>query len=50
MVSVQARMHEDSGVARTIDAIERDFKAAFPEVQWSFFEPEEKDEAAGLEA
>ena len=44
MVSVQARMRDDAGIARRIDAIERDFKAAFPEVQWSFFEPEEKDD------
>ena len=43
MVSVQARLREDVGSARQINAIERDFKAAFPEVQWSFFEPDDKD-------
>ena len=42
MVSVQARLREDVGSARQINAIERDFKAAFPEVQWSFFEPDDK--------
>jgi cation diffusion facilitator family transporter len=44
MVSVQARLREDVGTARQIDAIERDFRVAFPEVQWSFFEPEDKGE------
>jgi cation diffusion facilitator family transporter len=44
MVSVQARLREDVGSARQIDAIERDFRVAFPEVQWSFFEPEDKGE------
>ncbi|MEO6154103.1 MAG: cation diffusion facilitator family transporter [Thermomonas sp.] len=43
LVSVQARFRVDVGVARQIDVIEREFLAAFPEVQWSFFEPEVKD-------
>lgn len=42
MVSVQARLRHDVGSATQIDAIERDFRLAFPEVQWSFFEPEDK--------
>lgn len=42
MVSVQARLRHDVGSAAQIDAIERDFRVAFPEVQWSFFEPEDK--------
>ena len=42
MVSVQARLHRDVGSAAQIDAIERDFRVAFPEVMWSFFEPEDK--------
>lgn len=42
MVSVQARLRHDVGSAAQIDAIERDFRIAFPEVQWSFFEPEDK--------
>lgn len=43
LVSVQARLRVDVGVARQIDVIEREFRAAFPEVQWSFFEPEVQD-------
>lgn len=43
LVSVQARLRSDAGVAGQIDAIERDFRAAFPEVQWSFFEPDVRD-------
>jgi len=42
MVSIQARLRHDVGSAAQIDAIERDFRLAFPEVQWSFFEPEDK--------
>lgn len=43
LVSVQAEMREERSVralAGQIDAIERDLKAAFPEVRWSFFEPD----------
>lgn len=45
MVSVQAEMREEHSVralAEQINAIEREFKAAFPEVRWSFFEPDIK--------
>lgn len=48
MVSVQARMREEQSVATLIDQIntvERAMKQAFPEVRWSFFEPDTK---AGL--
>lgn len=43
LVSVQARMKEDSDVdamLRQITSVERGLKAEFPEVRWSFFEPE----------
>ena len=43
MLSVQARMREERDVAvllRQITAVERAVKAQFPEVRWSFFEPE----------
>lgn len=43
MLSVQARMQEERDVAvllRQITAVERAVKAQFPEVRWSFFEPE----------
>jgi cation diffusion facilitator family transporter len=45
MVSVQAQMREEHGVAALIDqinAIERALKQSFPEVRWSFFEPDRK--------
>ena len=45
MVSVQAEMSERQTVrhlAEEIDAVERALKEAFPEVRWSFFEPEAK--------
>lgn len=45
MVSVQAEMSERQTVrhlAEEIDAVERALKQAFPEVRWSFFEPEAK--------
>jgi cation diffusion facilitator family transporter len=48
MVSVQAEMREEQSVralAGQINAIERDLKAAFPEVRWSFFEPDLKSSA-----
>jgi cation diffusion facilitator family transporter len=48
MVSVQARMREEQSVAALTDQIntvERAMKQAFPEVRWSFFEPDTK---AGL--
>ena len=43
LVSVQARMREDGEVdtmLRQITSVERGLKAEFPEVRWSFFEPE----------
>jgi divalent metal cation (Fe/Co/Zn/Cd) transporter len=43
MVSVQARMHERSdarSLLAQIDEVERALKREFPEVLWSFFEPE----------
>jgi cation diffusion facilitator family transporter len=43
LVSVQARMREErdaQAMLRHITSIERGLKAAFPEVRWSFFEPE----------
>ncbi|MEG3791590.1 cation diffusion facilitator family transporter [Lysobacter sp. CCNWLW3] len=48
MVSVQARMREEHSVAaltEQINTVERAMKQAFPEVRWSFFEPDSK---AGL--
>jgi divalent metal cation (Fe/Co/Zn/Cd) transporter len=46
LVSVQAKMREQRDarvMLRDITAIERGLKAAFPEVRWSFFEPELTD-------
>lgn len=43
MLSVQARMREERDAAellRQITAVESAVKAAFPEILWSFFEPE----------
>src|SRR5690606_18927600 len=43
LVSVQARMREDHDaeeMLRNITAVERSLEQAFPEVRWSFFEPE----------
>ena len=43
MVSVQARMREEHDaelMLRAITAVERGLKNEFPEVRWSFFEPE----------
>lgn len=48
MVSVQARMREEHSVValtEQINTVERAMKQAFPEVRWSFFEPDSK---AGL--
>ncbi|KRD74731.1 cation diffusion facilitator family transporter [Lysobacter sp. Root983] len=48
MVSVQARMREEHSVpalTEQINVVERAMKQAFPEVRWSFFEPDTK---AGL--
>jgi cation diffusion facilitator family transporter len=47
MVAVKARMCEEFTDARTlieaINRVERDMKAAFPEIRWSFFEPDIAD-------
>jgi cation diffusion facilitator family transporter len=43
MVSVQAQMHEAGdaiAMVQAINAVERGMKATFPEVRWSFFEPD----------
>lgn len=48
LVSVQAEMREQQSVralTEQIDLVERAFKAEFPEVLWSFFEPDAKAEA-----
>ena len=48
MVSVQAVMREQGAalaVAVQIDAVERALKQQFPEVRWSFFEPEQDQQA-----
>ena len=45
MVSVQATMREEHGVTALIDqinSVERALKQSFPEVRWSFFEPDRK--------
>lgn len=46
MVSVQARMHDTpdaTAMIESINAVERDMKSNFPEVRWSFFEPDLDD-------
>lgn len=48
LVSVQAEMSEEQSaraLAEQINAVERAFKAEFPEVRWSFFEPDVKAQA-----
>ncbi|CAN5690810.1 cation diffusion facilitator family transporter [soil metagenome] len=47
MVSVQAQMRQAQGadaLVGEIDTIERALKARFPEVRWSFFEPDVEEE------
>ncbi len=47
LVSLQVAMHEGTelhGVARAIDAVEQALKARFPEVRWTFVEPDLKPE------
>ena len=49
MVAVQAEMNErqtTNHLAEEINQVERAFKAEFPEVRWSFFEPDLKPELA----
>ncbi len=46
MVAVKAEMNRDlstRGVVDGINAVERELKATFPEVRWSFFEPDVAD-------
>jgi cation diffusion facilitator family transporter len=46
MLAVKARMNETGGATALIDAInsvEADLRAAFPAVQWCFFEPDKGD-------
>ena len=46
MVSVKAELSRDlstRGVVDSINAVERDLKARFPEIRWSFFEPDVAD-------
>jgi cation diffusion facilitator family transporter len=46
MVAVKARMHEQNSAARLIADIntcEKEFKTAFPETMWLFFEPDSQD-------
>jgi len=46
MVAVKAQMtHTDSaaGLAESINAVEAAFQEAFPQVRWSFFEPDSVD-------
>ncbi|MGY4515570.1 cation diffusion facilitator family transporter [Lysobacter sp. HA18] len=43
VVSVQAQMHEAgsaTAMVHAINTVEREMKVAFPEVRWSFFEPD----------
>ena len=50
MVAVQAEMSErqtTGHLAEEINRVERAFKAQFPEVRWSFFEPDLKPQIAG---
>ena len=46
MVSIKAEMSGDlsgRGLIDAINAVERDLKASFPEIRWSFFEPDVAD-------
>lgn len=46
MVALKAKMHEAGGqkaLIHNINAIEKRFKAAFPDVTWLFFEPDTED-------
>ena len=50
MVAIQAEMSERQTthhLAEEINRVERAFKAQFPEVRWSFFEPELKRQLSG---
>jgi len=46
MVAIKAKMHPtsgDSGLVAAINSTEAAFRQQFPEVRWSFFEPDDKD-------
>jgi cation diffusion facilitator family transporter len=46
MVAVKVRMRATESVAeliRTINLVEADFKIRYPQIRWSFFEPDDKD-------
>jgi len=46
MVSIKAEMRGDfsaAGMIEAINTVERDLKARFPEIRWSFFEPDVAD-------
>ncbi|MEO5626609.1 MAG: cation diffusion facilitator family transporter [Dokdonella sp.] len=46
MVAIKAEMSRDlstKGVVDSINAVEKDMKARFPEIRWSFFEPDVAD-------
>ncbi len=46
MVAVKAEMSRDlstKGIVDAINAVEKDLKARFPEIRWSFFEPDVAD-------
>ncbi|MEO7326742.1 MAG: cation diffusion facilitator family transporter [Dokdonella sp.] len=46
MVAIKAEMSRDlstKGVVDSINAVEKDLKAKFPEIRWSFFEPDVAD-------
>ena len=50
MVAIQAEMSDRQSthhLAEEINRVERAFKAQFPEVRWSFFEPDLKPQLAG---
>jgi hypothetical protein len=46
MIAVKAEMRRDAtalDLVNAINAVERDLKAGFPEIRWSFFEPDFED-------
>ena len=46
MVSVKAEMRRDAtalDMVNAINAVERDLKARFADIRWSFFEPDDSD-------
>jgi cation diffusion facilitator family transporter len=47
MVAVKAKMHptgSENQLLNAINRVERDFRQAFPQVLWLFFEPDDRDE------